>query len=256
MIQEFKDKVVVISGGLGDIGRAIAQAFLAAEAIVCIGDKSSMAEAIERWPFLGEATSRVSYHTVDVADPLSVETWITDCRKLYGGISICIANAARVTLKKYSEISNSEWKDEMGVNLDGAFFVANTCARAFVTDKIPGNIVFLGSWAAHAVHENLPAYSVSKAAVRMLCQTMALEYAAQGIRVNEIAPGYVNAGLSKVVWSKDPRLQTEAAAVVPLGTILESEEIADQVLWMCSSACRQMTGASIVLDGGLSLIRP
>lgn len=116
--------------------------------------------------------------------------------------------------------------------------------------------MFLGSWAAHAVHENLPAYSVSKAAVRMLCQTMALEYAAQGIRVNEIAPGYVNAGLSKVVWSKDPRLQTEAAAVVPLGTILESEEIADQVLWMCSSACRQMTGASIVLDGGLSLIRP
>lgn len=53
MIQEFKDKVVVISGGLGDIGRAIAQAFLAAEAIVCIGDKSSMAEAIERWPFFG-----------------------------------------------------------------------------------------------------------------------------------------------------------------------------------------------------------
>ncbi|MNS73577.1 Glucose 1-dehydrogenase [compost metagenome] len=85
---------------------------------------------------------------------------------------------------------------------------------------------------------------------------MALEYAIDGIRVNEIAPGYVNAGLSKVVWSNDAALQKKAAAVVPLGDILEAEEIAKQVLWICSDNCRQMTGASIVLDGGLSLIRP
>lgn len=255
-MQEYKNKVILISGGLGDIGQAIALAFLESEAIVCIADIFDLSTAHEKCALLASATENLHYYQVDIADPNQVDAWITSCRENYGAIAICIPNAARVTLQDYRAISHEEWKAEMDVNLNGFFFMANTCAKYFVEDNISGNILFLGSWAAHAVHKNLPAYSVSKAAVRMLCQSMALEYASYGIRVNEIAPGYVNAGLSKVVWAKNPDLQREAKSIVPLNTILETGEIAKQVLWMCSENCKHLTGASIVLDGGLSLIRP
>lgn len=256
MRAEYKNKVVLISGGLGDIGRAMAEAFLDAEAIVCIGDRFEAIVAKEKWALLAGSQPRIYYDQVDIAHADQVESWVACKEQEFGALSICIANAACVTIKNFRELSNAEWKNEMAVNLDGAFFLANACAKSFVKTGVRGNIVLLGSWAGHAVHQNLPAYSVSKAGLRMLCQTMALEYAADGIRVNEIAPGYVNAGLSKVVWSKDALLQEKAAAVVPLGMILEAEEIARQVLWICSYDCRHMTGTSIVLDGGLSLIRP
>lgn len=253
---EFDKKVVLITGGLGDIGKAITSAFLDKGAIVAISDRFSPEVAEEKWALLSDSSIAIHYAQVDVSQPEQVADWIATTRRLLGPIAIGISNAANVTLKSYSALSDAEWRSEMNVNLDGSFYMANGCAKSFVEDSTEGNIVFLGSWAAHAVHANLPAYSVSKAAVRMLCQSMALEYAKFGIRVNEIAPGYVNAGLSKVVWAQNPTLQEEAASVVPLGSILEADEIAQQVLWMCSAQCKHLTGASIVLDGGLSLIRP
>ncbi len=253
---EFDKKVVLISGGLGDIGKAIAQAFIDRGAIVAISDRFSPEVAKEKLPVLTNRAVPIHYAQVDVSQAGQVADWIATVRRDLGPIAVGIANAANVTLKNYQELSDAEWRSEMNVNLDGAFYMANGCAKCFVADAIAGNIVFLGSWAAHAVHANLPAYSVSKAAIRMLCQSMALEYAAFGIRVNEIAPGYVNAGLSKVVWAKEPNLQQEAASVVPLGKILEADDIAQQVLWICAEQSKHLTGASIVLDGGLSLIRP
>lgn len=253
---EFDKKVILISGGLGDIGKAIALAFLNKGATVAISDRFSPEVAADKWPLLRNNEIAIHYAQVDVSHSEQVADWIATVKSVLGPIAIGIANAANVTLKGYRTLSDTDWRKEMNVNLDGAFYMANGCAKSFVEDSIKGNIVFLGSWAAHAVHSNLPAYSVSKAAVRMLCQSMALEYAEFGIRVNEIAPGYVNAGLSKVVWAQDPALQQEAASVVPLGEILEADEIAQQVIWMCSAQCKHLTGASIVLDGGLSLIRP
>ncbi|MGJ1410863.1 SDR family NAD(P)-dependent oxidoreductase [Sphingobacterium thalpophilum] len=256
MRAEYKNKVVLISGGLGDIGRAIAEAFLNEDAIVCIADRFAPRLALERWPMLADTPDRLTYDQVDVADAEQVESWVARVEQKFGMLSVCIANAACVTIQSLRELSSAAWRNEMAINLDGAFFLANACAKSFVAAGVRGNIIFLGSWAAHAVHRKLPAYSVSKAGLRMLCQTMALEYAENGIRVNELAPGYVNAGLSKEVWSRDAALQKKAATVVPLGSIIETDEIAGQVLWICSDNCRHMTGAAVVLDGGLSLIRP
>lgn len=255
-MSEYTEKVILISGGLGDIGKAITQAFLVKGGIVAISDLFSREIAEEKQPLLKDSSVKIHYERVDVTKPNEIADWIASVRYRLGPISISIVNAANVTLKNYRTLSDTEWRSEMNVNLDGAFYMANGCAKQFIDDSISGNIIFLGSWAAHAVHANLPAYSVSKAAIRMLCQTMALEYAAFGIRVNEIAPGYVNAGLSKAVWLQNPTLQQQAAEVVPLGNILEVDEIAEQILWMCSDRCKHLTGASIILDGGLSLIRP
>src|SRR5690606_1294359 len=95
-----------------------------------------------------------------------------------------------------SEISPSDWNSQLNVNLSGAFYLAQNAAQRLLTAHRGGRIVFVGSWAAHAPHLNMIPYSVSKAGLRMLCKCMALELAPHQITVNEIAPGYVDAGLS------------------------------------------------------------
>ncbi len=255
-MQELKDKIVVISGALGDIGLAIATAYLKEQAIVVLSDIVPLDEAEDKLIQLKDAGGRFEYKCLNVSDHKEVEVFINEVEAKYGKIDHCVANAARVTIKDFKTLSPEEWSLEMRVNVDGAFYFANFAAKSMVEKEVKGSIVFLGSWAAHAVHQNLPAYSVSKSAVRMINQTMALEYAANGIRVNEIAPGYVNAGLSKTVWSELPEQKSVAQSKVPLGKIMEAEEVAAQVLWLNSSQCQHVTGSTFLMDGGLSLLRP
>src|SRR5690606_41685339 len=108
--------------------------------------------------------------------------------------------------------------------------------------------------AAHKVHREMPAYSVSKAAVRMLCKCFALELAPFGITVNELAPGYVQAGLSAKVWNDNPERKQEAIDKVPLKSLITVEEIAQQVLFLSDSQNKHITGTTFLMDGGLSLL--
>lgn len=255
-MQEFKDKIVVISGALGDIGLAIATAYLKAKAMVVLSDVVPLHKAQDKLSALKDYNGDFEYKCLDVADYKEVEVFIKEVVEKYGRIDHCISNAARVTIKDFKTLSPEEWSLEMRVNVDGAFYFANFAAKSMVQQQVKGSILFLGSWAAHAVHQNLPAYSVSKSAVRMINQTMALEYAPSGIRVNEIAPGYVNAGLSKTVWNELPEQKSISQTKVPLGKIMEADEVAAQVLWLNSSQCQHVTGSTFLMDGGLSLLRP
>jgi len=253
--QMFTKQVVLITGALGDIGLCIAQQFVAAGAIVALSDRYADDEAVAKLHKAGFAHDTYRYQQVDVTDYVAVQNWIDTVVNEFGALHIVVANAATVTLKGYQELTAQDWSKELRVNVDGSFFVANYAANYFVKQGIRGNVIFMGSWAAHAVHQNLPAYSVSKAAIRMLCQSMALEFAPYGIRVNELAPGFVNAGLSKVVWSENPGQIEEARLKVPVQAIIEAYEVAEQVLWICNPNNRHLTGSTLLMDGGLSLVR-
>lgn len=253
--RSFKDKVVLISGGLGDIGQAVAFEFGKQGARIAISDIVDPKSAIEKLSMFYGSGITYRYHQVDVCDGGAVDAWIQEVVNEWGHVDIAIVNAAAVTLKSLNEISNVEWEKEIQVNLNGSFFMANAACKSFVKEGIDGNVVFMGSWAAHAIHPNIPAYSVSKAALRMLCGTMALTYAEKGIRVNEIAPGYVNAGLSRKVWERDPSLASEARDRIPLGKLIDVDEVAKQVSWICLPNNRHMTGSTVLMDGGLSLVR-
>lgn len=251
----FTDQVVLLTGALGDIGLCIAQQFVAAGATVALSDRFTKEQATFKLADAGLDASVYHYQQVDVTDDQAVQNWVDMVASEWGAIHIVVANAATVTLKGYQTLTAQEWSRELRVNVDGSFFVANYAANYFVKQGIAGNVVFMGSWAAHAVHQNLPAYSVSKAAIRMLCQSMALEFAPYGIRVNELAPGFVNAGLSKVVWDENPGQIAEAQQQVPLRQIIEADEVAEQVLWLCNPKNHHLTGSTLLMDGGLSLVR-
>ena len=89
----------------------------------------------------------------------------------------------------------------------------------------------------------------------MLTQCLALELAAHGILVNEVAPGYVNAGLSGQFFKQDPALAARSTAAVPVGELIEADEVAAAIAYLCSPAHRNLTGSTLLLDGGLSLLR-
>ncbi len=133
--------------------------------------------------------------------------------------------------------------------------MAHASARNLLRRKKPGRIVFIGSWAAHAPHAHIPAYCVAKAGLRMLCQCMGLEFAPNNILVNEVAPGYVDAGLSGKVFAREPKLRRTAMNSVPIGKLISAVDVALQVAHLCDPSNQHMTGTVTVMDGGLSLLR-
>lgn len=251
----FEQKTVLISGGLGDIGRAVALAFAAEGANVAIGDVQPAASAQALLAALRQLSVRCHYTCVDVADAAAVDAWIAEAETQLGIIHMVVANAATVTIAGLYKITAEQWTKELRVNLDGAFYVSRAVTSRLLALEMTGSVVFVGSWAAEAVHSNIPAYAVSKAGMRMLCQCMALELAPHGIMVNEIAPGYVDAGVSRQVWDQSPALREDARKRVPVQALITPAEVALQVLRLCDPANKHITGSILLMDGGLSLVR-
>ena len=118
----------------------------------------------------------------------------------------------------------------------------------------PGRIVFVGSWAAHAPHPALPAYCVAKAGLRMLMKCLALELGPHDILVNEVAPGWVDAGLSGRIFNDNPGAREDAVGKVPVRRLIAPAEVAYEVAHLCDPAVRHTTGSVALMDGGLSLL--
>ena len=253
MKDELNGSVAIISGALGDIGRAIALELASRGADVALGDVLPEEDALGVLQSVRELGRRARYDCVDVCDARAVESWVKGVAEELGAPSLIIPNAAIVTLKNTREVSPDEWAREISINLNGAFFLAQAAGLRLLQEERAGRIVFVGSWAAERPHPHIPAYSASKAALRMLMQCMALDFAPH-ILVNEIAPGYVNAGLSGKIFDEQPNLAEEARMRVPIQKLIEPEEVAQQVAHLCDPKNQHMTGSVLTMNGGLSLL--
>lgn len=238
--------VAVVSGGLGDIGLATAHALKQTGCRVALGDLRDT----------GPNSDGFHVHPVNVASEASVQAWFGAVEAAFGEpASIIVVNAGIVCPGSAMAATLDDWNRTLSVNLTGAWLTARVGARRLIEKKMPGRIVFVGSWAGHAPHVDLAAYCAAKAGLRMLTQCLALELAAQGILVNEVAPGYVNAGLSGQFFKKDPALAARSTAAVPVGQLIEAGEVAAAIAYLCSPAHQNLTGSTLLLDGGLSLLR-
>lgn len=254
MSKLLENNVALVTGGLGDIGRAIAEIFAREGAALALCGTRPVADAQD---FVSDIQRTFGvpcrYDTLDVSNADAVKQWIVNVEQHLGTPNLIIANAATVTLGNVLEITSEQWSKEIDINLNGAFHLAQHAAKILVQEGQRGHIVFIGSWAAHAVHLNMPAYCVSKAAIRMLCKCMALELAPHGIMVNEVAPGYVYAGLSGKLMKENPALVPAALDRIPVGEMMTAEEVAAEVLHLCRGTNRHITGSTVLMDGGLSL---
>lgn len=256
MENAFIKKTVIISGGLGDIGKAVVREFATEGLSISVGDIHPPGDAETFFKEIEDLNKscKLLYTQVDVTEPESVRNWVDHTTSTLGVANIIIPNAAKVTLARILEVTPEQWSRELQVNLDGAFFLARYAASELLNRGLPGRIVFVGSWAAHSVHANLPTYSISKAGLRMLCKCMALELAPHNILVNEIAPGFVDAGLSKQVFEKDPSSMVSSQEKVPVKKIISVREVAKNIHWLSDFNNEHMTGSTLLMDGGLSLV--
>ncbi len=246
--------VAIISGGIGDIGSAIALELARRGADVALGDVREDAEAEPLLEELRRLGRKARYDRVDVSDSAAVREWVARVEEDLGVPDLIIPNAAIATLADTRALTPEQWDRELSINLSGAFYLAQAGALRQIEHGGAGRIVFIGSWAAHAVHVHIPTYCVAKAGLRMLCRCMAMELAPYGIRVNEVAPGKVNAGLSAKVWRDQPERRERDLEQIPVGYPTEPEEVALQVAHLCDPANRQMTGSVLLMDGGMSLL--
>jgi NAD(P)-dependent dehydrogenase (short-subunit alcohol dehydrogenase family) len=251
--------VVLVTGGLGDIGAAIAAKFLNKGWRVAVNDVRPQHEGDARVACLaGDAADAVAaaarYFATDNADRVAVEAMAAAVERDLGAPpSLVIVNAGVVEPAPFLETSLDNWRRHLDVNLTGAFHVAQTFARAMVRAGNGGTILFTGSWVQEFPEWNIGAYCVSKAGLKMLARQMALELAAHNIRVNLVAPGKVDAGLSAQMFrtgQADPAL---AESVIPLRRLQTAADVADAFWLLAQPEAAYVTGATLLCDGGMSL---
>ena len=235
---DWASQVAAVTGSRGAIGAAIV-AYLGGLGVrVSGGDLALKGDGIP---------------VVDVTDADSIEAWLDGVESVLGPLTIGVVCAGISRPGRLIDTTDRDWSDVVAVNLTGAYYTARGMIRRMLARGAGGRIVFMGSWAAQAPHPHIGAYSATKAGLRALCQTLALDHAADGILVNEVAPGIVNAGLSAELFRRDPALELRTRAAVPNGLVIEPAEVARDVAFLVSPDNRQTTGAIIVSDGGLSL---
>jgi NAD(P)-dependent dehydrogenase (short-subunit alcohol dehydrogenase family) len=228
---------VAITGGAGDIGRAIARELLGHGARVTLLDRVRTTEL----------------------DAPQVEVDVRDATAVAGALAaidpldVVIGNAAIVRSAPFLEISVDDWREHLDVNLTGCFTVGQAAARLMVARGRPGRILFTSSWVQDVPWPEIAAYAVSKAGLKMLTRCMAAELAPHGILVNAVAPGIVAAGMARHQLETEPRYAARVARAVPLGHLQTAEQVARAVAVLCSDAADYMTGSVLLADGGCSL---
>jgi glucose 1-dehydrogenase len=242
-LPDWSGQIAIVTGGGGSIGAAIVAHLAALGARVAWSDITAD----------NRRDTRLRADRIDVSNSSEVTDWISGVTRDWGAPTIGIICAGISKTGHLADLSDADWREVMGVNLDGAFYTARAVVNAMRAARKGGRIVFVGYWAAHAPHPHIGAYSASKAGLRALCRTLALDHAEEGILVNEVAPGIVDAGLSRELFRQDPELASRTAAAIPTGRFATPADVARDVAYLASPENRHTTGSVLVSDGGIGL---
>lgn len=235
---DFSGKTALVTGGTSGIGAAASIAFKRAGArvVACGFTPQELAAARDDSGFSG-----IEIVSLDVRDKAAVDA-------LVGGLDSldAVVNSAGMILRE-AEHDPEVFDQVLDVNVSGGMRVC-AAARPLLA-KSKGSIVFIASVMSFFGGPKQPAYSASKGAVRNLTMSLGCAYAADGIRVNAVAPGWVVTNLSKGA-RENPERNAMIMSRTPMGRWAEAAEIADPILFLCSDAARYMTGTVMQVDGG------
>jgi NAD(P)-dependent dehydrogenase (short-subunit alcohol dehydrogenase family) len=246
-------KAILITGGLGAIGKVVVAQLLAHAAQVAVNDLVPEEDARRQIAEAGWPVDRCRYVRADVTKPDQVHSLVAGTVECFGRLDVALCHAGIVVSGPVLDSSEKDWDQVMAINLKGAFLVAQAAARMMVQQGTKGKIVFTSSWVQNVPWPEITLYTVSKSGMNMLMRGMARELASKGIRVNAVAPGIVAAGMAKRQWDTEPDYRRRADKAIPLGFLQPPESVADAFVFLSSAASDYMTGATLLVDGGCTL---
>lgn len=247
---KLKNKVAIITGARRGMGRTHAL-LLAKEGVkvvvsdISLKDCQKVVEEIKKQG--GEAIAA----KCDVTKKEEVDEMVKKTIETFGKVDILVNNAGILQFKPFLELTEQDWDRILGVNLKGYFLCAQACAKEMVKQK-SGVIVNIASIAMGGMgvgFPNIVHYSASKGGIVAMTEALALEMAPYNIRVNAIAPGYIDTPMAAST-AKDPKVLEGTLARIPMHRAGKPEEISKAVLFLASDASSYMTGSVIVVDGG------
>lgn len=238
-------KIAIVTGGARGIGLAVARAFSREGATVAIADINAEG-AKAAAATLGDG-GRAMGIGVNVAEEASVQAMVKAVLDAYGRVDILVNNAGVGGNTPFLETSLADWNRIIGINLTGAFLVAQTVAREMVRGG-GGKIVNIASLSGQRGGNGRAAYGAAKAGLELLTKVMAVELAQHNINVNNIAPGAIETEMAK--FAHDEATRAAYNYLIPMNRYGTPEEIADAAVFLCSDESRYVHGHTLNVDGG------
>jgi glucose 1-dehydrogenase len=258
-LRGLKGKNVLVTGGSSGIGQAIAVRFAEYGANVAINYLRRPEEAQGTEEQVQACITKVQQEGVqdvlvrgDVSQEDDVVKMVGEAVDGLGGLDVLVNNAGIQISRPSDELSSEDFDKVLAVNLRGAFMCAREAIRHFLAEEKPGSIINISS-----VHQLIPkpnylGYSTSKGGMQNLTRTLALEYAAKGIRVNGVGPGATVTPINRA-WIDDPEKRRQVEEHIPMQRAGDADEMAGVTAFLASDDAAYITGQTIFVDGGLTL---
>lgn len=245
-MSRFSQKVVVITGAGSGIGAAAAQRFAHEGAsVVLVGRTQEKLEKVKSMLAAGQHLAL----SCDVADAEQVRQLAEQVQRTYGRTDVLVNNAGSVVQGKIHEVSIEDWKTLMSVDLDGVFHCTHFFMPALLSSK--GNVVNISSVSGMGGDWGMSVYNAAKGAVTNFTRALAMDYGADGVRVNAICPGFTFTDLTEDMQD-DEALLARFYDRIPLRRAGQPDDIASAIAFIASDDARYITGVNLPVDGGIT----
>jgi NAD(P)-dependent dehydrogenase (short-subunit alcohol dehydrogenase family) len=241
-------QTVLVTGGAGDIGRALCRRFLRDGLNVAILDRD--AAALERACTALVGGARLLPVTADVTSLTSLRPAVSEVEATFGAIDVLVNNAGGVASPTLAATREIDWLADIDLNLNGAWRCVRAVQEGMIARK-RGCILNVSSANARGIYGH-PAYSAAKAALEQFTRFLAVEFGKHAIRANAIAPGSVKTQAWNERAERDPEILTRVKRWYPLGDICVPDDVAGVAAFLIGPDARMITGAVIPVDGGLT----